>query len=259
MKKFLYLFLFLFVIVSCNKDETTTAAAKKLNPVQKQWGFVLEYTAKWCGPCGNWGAPTMHTLCGLSPYIVGIANHASGDPMYDASLYSSFLNDRTDGGGIPAFWIGDVSNYQNGTMTSLLAQPCTAAIDLSFTKTSTSMTVKTQTKFFTATNGNYFLSVLVLESGIDGGATASSDYKQNGTSDPNYKHEHVLRASSIAGNSYGESIINGAVPAGKTIDKTYTIPLNASWNKTVYPCAILWKYDAAAGKPQYKYVNCIKK
>jgi hypothetical protein len=260
MKKIFFILAIAISILSCQKtEETPKSSTPALNPVQKQWGLVIEYTAKWCGPCGNWGAPTMHDLTTSSPYVVGIAAHASGDPMFDNALYSTFSADRTTGGGIPAFWIGDTKTQSASALTTILGKTATAAIDLNYTKTATTMTVNTQTKFFTATSGDYYLSVLLMESGIDGGTSATSDYQQNGTSDPNFKHEHVLRASAVAGKSYGASIISGAITAGKTVNKTYTIAIDPSWKKTLYPCAILWKYEAGSAVPMYKFVNCIEK
>ncbi len=263
MKKLIYLFVIFMVVVSCKKDNTTTPTSTALNPVQKQWGFVLEYTAQWCGPCGQWGAPTMTTLCAVSPNVVGVACHAaSGDAMNNSALYSSFYSDRTDGGGIPHFWVGDQNNnYATSAMTTLLAQTCTAAVDLNYTRSGNTITVNTQSKFFANGTGNYYLSVLVLESGINGSASAPTGYPQNGTTDANYTHKHVLRASAITGKAYGESIVNGTVKVGQTINKSYTITLDPTWTKTINVCAILWNYDATvvAPAPKYKYVNCVEK
>jgi hypothetical protein len=99
----------------------------------------------------------------------------------------------------------------------------------------------------------------VLENDIDGGVTATPDFKQNGTSESNYKYNHVLRASSVEGNAYGELLIDGAVTNGQIIDKNYTINLNPSWTKRLYPVAILWKYDDASTAPKYKFINCFEK
>lgn len=257
MKKILFIVAIAIIIASCKKTDETPATPA-LKPIQKQWGLVIEYTAKWCGPCGNWGAPLMHDLCSSSPYVVGIAAHASGDPMYNSTLYTAFESERTTGGGIPSFWIGDEDSQSQSTLDAILAKTATAAIDLNYTKTASAMTINTQTKFFTATNGDYYLSVLILESGVDGGTNATSDYKQNGTSDPDFKHEHILRAAA-GGKSYGESIISGAITAGKTVNKSYTIAIDPSWKKTLYPVAILWKYESGSTAPKYKFINCIEK
>ena len=118
------------------------------------------------------------------------------------------------------------------------------------------MTVKTKTKFFEAGSGKYFLSVLILEDGIDGSDTAG-DYEQNGVADPtNYKHDFVLRASSVNGNSYGEEIVISP-EKGAIVEKEYEISLNPTWDQDVYAIAILWQVDLSSS-PNYKFVNAIK-
>lgn len=256
MKKILFIVAIAIIIASCKKTDETPATPT-LKPIQKQWGLVIEYTATWCGPCGNWGAPLMHDLCAKSPYVVGIAAHASNDPMHIAGLYSTFLSDRTNNGAVPTFWIGDEESQSESSLTTLLNKTATAALDLNYTKTTSSMTVNVQSKFFTATSGDYYLSVIMLEDGIDGGTNAAQGYKQAGTSDANFTHNHVLRAAS-GGKSYGESIVSGAITAGKTVNKTYTIAIDPTWKKTLYPVAILWKYEAGS-TPAYKFINCIQK
>jgi len=257
MKK-LTLFLLAFVLIAsaCKKDEEEEET-NSLNPTAAQNGFAINYTATWCGPCGNWGAPRIHKFAEDGPKGAVITAHASGDPMHVAALYSSFSSDRAIGSGIPSFWAGDQSSAGDGAMLALVGSgDAKAGVDLSFEVSGTTMTVKTLTKFFSPDAGDYYLSVLVLEDGIDGSAT-SGQYKQNGVANPDtYKHDFVLRASSVSGSAYGEKIVSN--PSNDTeVSKDYSITLDASWNSP-YAVAIIWRIDAT-GTPQYKYINAIKR
>ena len=128
-----------------------------------------------------------------------------------------------------------------------------AGIGISHTMDGTTMTVNTSVKFFEQAEGEYFLSVLVLERGIDGSSSAGA-YAQSGTANPSsYEHDFVLRASATEGNVYGMLILTD--PAnGEKSDNEFTITLDASWNNTVYPVAILWKKDDSS-TPKYKFIN----
>jgi len=257
MKKFALLLLVpVFIFTSCNKDEETdNPQDEPITPKQEQWGFAINYTATWCGPCGDWGAPLIHELSNVGD-VVAITAHATGDPMFISSLYTSFDMDRPTGGGIPSFWIGDEKSTQVSTMNTLLQKIPIAGIAIESTKTDSSITVKTKTEFFVAGNGKYFLSVLILEDGIDGSSTAG-DYEQNGVENPTtYKHDFVLRASSVSNNAYGEEIVNGP-EQGAVIEKEYVITLNPDWDQHVYPVAILWHVDLF-GSPNFKFINAIK-
>lgn len=256
MKKLTLLLLGLaFIFISCNKDEEEDNPGESFTPTQEQWGFALNYTATWCGPCGDWGAPLIHDLSDMGD-VIAITAHASGDPMFNTGLFSSFNADRPTGGGIPSFWIGDEKTTNTADMTALLQQTPIAGIAIESTMNESSITVKTKTEFFAAGEGKYFLSVLILESGIDGSSSAG-DYEQNGVANPaTYQHDFVLRASSVNGNVYGEEII--VTPEnGATVEKEYEIALNASWNQDVYPVAILWHVDLF-NSPNYKFVNAVK-
>ena len=248
MKNFALLFLSLtFIFTSCNKDEESdNPDDQPLTPKQEQWGFAINYTATWCGPCGDWGAPLIHDLSEAGD-VVAITVHASGDPMFNSGLYTSFDADRPSGGGIPSFWISDTKTTSMSDMTALLQQTPIAGIAIESTINESSITVKTKTEFFEAGSGKYFLSVLILEDGIDG-SSAAGDYEQNGVADPtNYKHDFVLRASSVSNNTYGEEIIVSP-EKGATVEKEYEITLNATWDQNVYPVAILWYVDLFSQK-----------
>jgi hypothetical protein len=262
MKKLLYLFVAagLLMTTACKKDKDGEGDDENgLNPTQTQNGFAINYTATWCGHCGNWGAPLIHDYAKDAPNGVAICAHASGDPMNN-SLYNSFRGDRTTGGGIPSFWVGDQKTTNKGAMKAMLNQAVPCGVDDKYSVSDGKMTVDTKVKFFQGAQGDYYLSVLVLEDGINGNSSAGQ-YKQSGTSQsyPNddYKHDFVLRASAQSGNAYGEMIVQNP-EADKEIEKSYTINVDASW-KNPYAVCIIWKKDASGGAPNYKFVNSLKK
>lgn len=245
----------IFLFASCNKDENEADESGQLVPLQQQWGLALNYTASWCGPCGDWGAPLIHDFANAGN-VLAITAHASGDPMHNSALYNAFTSDRPTGGGIPSFYIGDVKSTSMSDLQALLDQTPFAAIAMNYSREGNNMTVNTRTEFFTTHAGIYHLVVLVLESGIDGSAT-SGDYEQNGVSNPDsYKHDFVLRASSSTGNVYGEKIMTDP-SHGDTIDKQFTFSLNPEWTNEIYPVAILWEKNSQSS-PVFHFVNAMK-
>ena len=263
MKKLFYLFILTgLLFTACKKDDTSEDEQQEdqyasLEPTQEQRGFAINYTAAWCSPCGNWGAPLIHDYANDAPTGAVICAHASGDPMHNQALYASFKSDRTTGGGIPAFWVGDVKTHQSSAMNYLLNQASPCGIDYKYEVKDGKMTVDVKVKFFEQAQGDYFLSVLVLEDGIQGGTSAPQDYQQHGTNDSNYTHDFVLRASSTGNIAYGESMVSDPAKDYE-FTKTYTIDVDASWND-VYPVCIVWRFDGAGDAPHYKYVNSLKK
>jgi len=247
---------FVLVVSACKKDEEEDT--NTLNPSAQQMGFAINYTATWCGHCGNWGAPLIHDYSTAASNGVTICAH-TGDPMAN-SLFDSFKADRTTGGGIPSFWVGDIKTTDGSAMTNLLGSgDAVAGVDYSFNIEGGVMKITTQTKFFGAGTGEYYLSVLVLEDGIDGSSSAGQ-YTQSGTStsypDDDYHHDFVLRASSVADNAYGEKIADDPA-SGFTVDKEYSITVDTSWSNP-YAVAIIWN-KVAGDAPQYKYINALKK
>lgn len=249
-----------FSFTACDDDDDNNSNSG-LNPKQEQWAFAINYTATWCGHCGDWGAPLIHDM-NAEGKTLAICAHGSNDPMNNP-LYSNFQTDRPSGGGIPSFWVGDTKSGSSSGISdvqNLKAQTATAGIDMNYGISGGNATVQLAVKFFEAGTGDYYLSVYVLEDGIDGSSSAGS-YKQSGTSSsyPNddYEHNFVLRASNVADQAYGELIISDPA-SGKTVTKNYDIPVDASWDQDVYVGAILWKKDGS-GSPQYKFVNAYKK
>ncbi|MHC1707652.1 MAG: Omp28-related outer membrane protein [Bacteroidales bacterium] len=216
---------------------------------------MLEYTATWCGPCGSYGAPQMHDIYNLGN-VVGITAHADGDPMHNATLYSSFASARPTGGGIPSFWVGDVSDGDVNDMQTLLQRVPEAGVACTHSIVGNKMEVKALVEFFKNLSGDFYLSVYLLESGIDGSAGAG-DHAQSGTNDPEYKHDFVLRTAATPSNAYGEQVASGSVTEGTQIRKDYTIDINPLWNtEKVYAAVVLWKKDSGSG--MYEFINAFE-
>ncbi|MDD3876590.1 MAG: hypothetical protein PHT69_08210 [Bacteroidales bacterium] len=264
-KMFVFAMALSMLMFSCKKDndivdDDDNQQEQQLNPVQQQWGFTLNYTATWCTYCGSWGADKLHELSVMnSGKVLSIAAHASGDPMYVSSMYTSLTNDRKTGGGIPAFWVGDekvTSSSAVSKMNTLVAKTPIAAIDMKTTKNSGSFAVKSKVKFFAAGTGDYYLSFFILEDGILGNA-GTGNYEQDGTSNANYKHDFVLRKT-YATNAYGELLATNPA-ANATYDKEITFEFNTAWTNTLYVGAAIWKYNPNGNPdnniPRYEFVN----
>ncbi len=258
----------IFDTTSCKKKEGCTdpqalnydAEAKVDNgsclyPTESRKVTFIEFTATWCLQCGSWGSDAFHqTLADNPDELIGIASHSSPtDPMYNSVAQAFIDNFSIDNW--PNYWIGNdflANNYfqVNNYLPTYMAQPVVANVLALYSIDATGITVRTSTKFFKDATGDFYLGVYVLESGIDGSPTAGA-YAQSGTNDPNYTHDHVLRAAATA-NPWGDQIVSGSATAGEIINMTYTIPLQVEWNtENLDIVCVIWKANGSS----YDYVN----
>lgn len=214
-----------------------------LTPANAQWGLVINYTANWCSPCGNWGVPLLNDCVNLTK-VVGIVVKADGDPQYNATIYGSFVGDRVTGGGIPAFWMGDEKSTNKPVLQSLMARVPTAAVAMKHEIKGDSMIVYSSVSTLTGyTPGDYFLSVVVQEDGLQ--------YSQAGITDPDYKHKYVARRAS-KDLAYGEAV---TLAPGVKNNYRHAIKLESAWVKeNCYASVVLYKKEGTT-KPVYKFIN----
>jgi len=254
----------LLVFAACNKDDEEEVDPNALNPTAAQKGFSIEYTSTTCSICGSKGGPLIFKYSKDAPNSVVIALHVNGtsDPMANNALSYGFSGDRPSGGGIPSFWVGDLKTSTNddNAMLDLVAEGnAVAGVDVKYEISGATMTIETLTKFFAAGSGDYYLSVYVLENGIDGSSTAPTGYVQPGASysypNDDYKHNFVIRACS-AGDVMGELLTSSAAKDAE-FTKKYTIAIDPTWKNT-YAVAVIWKYDANA-TIKYSYVNAMRR
>lgn len=260
MKQITVLLLAMMVVFAgCQKDEEeNNDDTQKLQPTADVKGFSIEWTSITCGICGSTGGPLLSKFGEDGPNGAMIAIHVnSSDAMQvPNSVYFAFKEDRPSGGGIPSFWVGDEkisTSDENAVLDQVNGPDAEAGVALDYSINGNTMSIETMTKFFTDAQATYYLSVLVLEDGIDGGDNAPTGYQQaGGASD--YKHNFVYRTEATP--TMGE-VIATMPDADDEISKNYTVELDSEWNNP-YPVAIIYKYDANA-TVKYSYVNSYRK
>lgn len=228
----------------------------------KQNVLVINYTAASCYNCGSWGAPLLHEL-EESDNVVAIAVHSLSDPMYTSTMLS-FKSDRETGGEIPVFWVGNIKSTDEETTRNAVNLVKTylaiAELDISYFIADTIMYVNVLSTFGIEQKGIYNLSVYLLEDGINGSSNAGF-YRQSGTllSYPNddFTHDFVLRSSSAGNEAYGEMIVENP-GKNQVITKSFSFNIDGNPKETIYPVAVLWKYEPDSNKPYYKFVNAAK-
>lgn len=258
-KKTCYLALLLFSLFACSKKDQEVEESIDFF---SQWALVINYTAASCYNCGAWGAPLVHDLEKLDN-VVAICAHSLSDPMY-TPIMLSFKKDRESGGEIPVFWVGDVKTLDEentrNVVNSMKTKHPAAGLEISQSIIDTIMNVSVKTTFSFARKGVFYLSVFLLEDGIDG-SYSTGFYRQIGTlhSYPNddFTHDFVLRCSSTGSEAYGEKIIEQPAK-DQVILSEYAFSIKAYSKENVYPVAVLWEYKQEGAKPHYKFINAIK-
>lgn len=257
MKKLIILLVLpmLMLTLSCDKDKDKPTGPEAL---QVQRGAIFKQTGTWCGACPS-AAATFTTLFGqYGDDFIGIANHgANGDPMENSPVFSSFRSDRNSSG-FPGLFIDGLITQSEASneIASWLSKTCTAGVDFINELSGDTMLVDAQVKFFESLTGQYYLSVFVLENGIDGGPDAGAYAQTSGSA--GYTHDHVMRTVQTMTDFYGEYITMDPT-AEVVIDKSYKINLDPSWVKeNLYVAAVVWRYDPS-GSPRFQYVNAIQK
>ncbi len=252
MKKLLFGLIILLisslVVVSCvdpvdPDPEPEPTPWDDLTPGTTQWGLVINYTADWCVYCGQWGVELLDNCVALN-HVVGIVVKADGDPNYNATIYNGFYNDRTTGGGIPAFWMGDTKSTNQGTLSTLMTRIPKAGVAMKHQIVGDSMIVYTSINTLTGyTPGEYYLAVVVQEDGLQ--------YPQTGISDPDFKHNFVSRKA-YNNMTYGVPV---TLTQGVKNNFRHAFYMNPAWVKAnCYASVVLYQKDGV-DKPVYKFIN----
>lgn len=205
---------------------------------QKTRSVLFDFTATWCSPCGAQGIPMFEAAVAANANeCVPLGCHNSDEmsnPTGEAIMndYGVSSIPTLAVSNMPDVW--GASALNNAITSTNSSAPEANACGL-MTNSGSTLTVKTQTKFFMAVSGNYYLATYFVENGLMYSQTSA-------TPDP-YNHKHVLRGVA-AGTEHGELIASGSIASGTVVSKDYTYTAPSGWNvANVYIALVLWKKD----------------
>lgn len=205
-------------------------------PEQKSRTIVINFTSLTCGNCGSYGIPALISAYTNFPDDVIPLKVNTGDELScSVGMLLSFSYNYSS---IPYFVVGNQEGVfysdLNSTIAGQIGGTCNAGLAGVFSVSGSTISIKTQVKFYAADQGEYYLAVYLMEDGLSA--------IQSGQGSAPYIHNKVLRGNAVGNSAHGELITNQNVPAGTIINKTYTAQVLDTWNPSnMYAALVLWK------------------
>lgn len=240
-----------FTFAACKKE---TPAEGEVTSVSSLYRTVMfEYTATWCGPCGQYGYPEMHDLIAdfvvASPKSSVVIMRPSDDIVDNVPAGQEDLVDFFGFSGTPDGAVGinggmypDYNAFKAKITAAHTANPVAkAGIGISHTLSGSTMTINTKTVFFEEVAGTYNLALYVVEDKVMN--------SQNGQTPATVEHINTLRVIADA-KAFGSTVAVNP-EKGDKVDGTYTVTLPAETRvkENCKVVAVLWKIDPATGEP----------
>lgn len=226
---------------SANEDDGSCVI-----PEQKKRTIVLNFSSLGCGNCGAYGNPALTSAYTTFPNDVVPMKATIGDTLYCSIgilLISGYGSVST-----PYFVVGNTNNVYYSDINSVIPTEIygtpEAGLAGVFSASGSTISVKTQVKFFSAVTGEYYLAVYLMENGISA--------VQSGAGTSPIIHNKVLRGNAVGNFAHGEIIGSTSIAAGTIINKTYTTAINPAWNSSnMYAALALWKKNGSS----WQFIN----
>lgn len=268
------------LLSSCSKDESSNSGSGTPTETFKttKKALFLYYTGSECNPCGTAGIPNYEGVVNnlnMKDKVVGISVHTNApDPDSLADLATGtaggeLLQLIVSGGSYsaPTFLLppnpkstgsaSDAKTVYTGYVNTFSSQAPVAAVNLKATNVEGIYDITARTKFLKDDNGDFKISVLVLEDGI------SFQQVANGVRVKPYIHNDVLRGK-FTTSAFGDDLISGAVTAGQIVEKSIkgTVPMPTpyrirNWNKAnLRAVVVIWRHTVSGTTKIVEVLNC---
>ena len=217
---------------------------------QEQKVVITKIAATWCPPCGGTAWDNFDVI---NDTYAGKAVMLTAHPSRSSKLHSpeaiDFSNNLPQAFGQPLFYLNrskyTTNNIIQNTETAVSdagnASPMANTGILATIKDNT-LTVDAKVKFFQEGDGEYYLSLLVIEDGV---------IEEQAARGNDAVHKRVLRTS-LMGGAFGQEIANGAIATDTEFKFSDSKELATDWNtENLEVAAIIWQKVNGA----YEFVN----
>ncbi len=219
---------------------------------------IYDVTGLWCHVCGELGIPIFDQVnSDMKGTVVPFSVH-SGD-LFSCAAGDALLADFLNTTNVPSFGIGTglipcYTPKSSGVtevkkkVNQIIGNDCIVGTSIAKSISGNTLTVTTNSKFLSAQSGvDYYLATYILENGL-----LADQITDHGTI--NMTHNHVVRHCFTSSSCKGELIASGNIDANKTVTKTYTKTIPATWKAANLVIATVIYYKDGTG-PTLKFQN----
>jgi hypothetical protein len=246
----------------------TSALAQ--TPVQENTSLLVETSAAWCGPCGNWGTMFWGEMIN-DPYTayhtMFVTIHPSWYTAKDSNElnYTLFSKVCDDWATLVDPWTlfpvfshnlvdymasapnaGVMYNNMMDARDTFISHNPIASVGFTFKRTGNTFDVTTRTRFWQNVTGDYYVCAYLVEDSVL--------HEQSGSANALDTMRYVMRTSmSGSGSSWGDEIANGNIKAWSFYNKSFSYTVtDPSWDVTKMK-ALVVIYSKSGST--YSYVN----
>jgi hypothetical protein len=235
----------------------TSVQAQTLIIPEVQYSLITKRTATWCSICGGtaWGMMSDFVNNYADKSLAINAHHSSASDLHtDAakllidnieesfSQPTFYVNHERIGGGNSTTNASVIAKVNANFELAPLAQ---SAIHVEFDDMSGEIRVETETKFFADAQGDYRISLFVIEKEVIANQASQG---------PNTTHKNILRYN-LSSDGFQEELFNGNITNGDFFAKNYSTTISEIGNLDVQNllfATVIWKFE----NNSYTFVNC---
>ena len=246
MNQYLKILIFGLLVFGGCEDEPDDFNVSKVPSTFTKKVLIEEFTGAWCGYCPDGAHRVQSIIDNNNGNAIGVSLHSSDDmaiahtnyleTTYQNTGYPSGMVDRVPFNGTTSTWNRGSWEYVANDQLIKISS-CGLAIKSEIN--GASATVEVHAGFNTTLNGDYRLTVYLIEDGVTGtgygydqrnyyNTDSESPFYEKGDPIEGYEHNHTLRA--VLSESLGDPISPSSLVSGGDHIDTYTVDLS-SYNK----------------------------